>query len=424
MDTARGVAYFFLLLILVGFSAFFSASETAFLLLPKVTVRQMVKEKAPGAELIRRLKRNMDSLLSAILVGNNLVNNAASSIGASLAISIAGARGIGLATLVMTVTIILFGEILPKTRASENPAWFARKTAPVISAFLFVTHPVVVVFKAYTALVSRCAAFFGAETPPLITEEELKTLIEVGREEGTLEKTEKDMLFNIFDFTGLRASQAARHRSLIKAVPVTATFDEALEAFIATGYSRLPVWEGAEENYIGLLHYKDLLFSRGKPPPDFVRHNMRNLRVAPGTMPCDALLEVFKKEKLNFALVADEHGATLGIITMEDLLNSVMGRLYDEYDFSERAPAERIEIVSETEFILPGEIRLTEFNQIFSAALESEFFDTLAGWLLEQFGVLPSEGEVIRRGNFVFAVEDLSRHRIQSVRLRTLGTCR
>ncbi|MDR1786655.1 MAG: hemolysin family protein [Spirochaetaceae bacterium] len=421
MELAGVMAYILLLILLIGLSAFFSASETAFLLLPRVTLRQMVKDKAPGAHLIRRLKQNTDGLLTTILLGNNLVNNAASAIGASLAISLAGDGGLGAAALVMTVVIILFGEILPKTAASANPAGFARRAAPPLSALMVLASPAVRLFRAYTGLLSRAAGrVLGVKDSPLITEEELKTLIEVGREDGALEKTEKDMLFNIFSFTGLKASQAARHRSLIRAIPASASFGEALDAFIRTGYSRLPVWEGEPDNYVGLLHYKDLLFCRARTQGGFAGNTMRPLRVAPGTMPCEGLLELFKKEKINFALVADEYGAPLGIVTMDDLLNSVMGRLYDEYDLSERSPAERIEIVSEVEFIIPGDIKLAEFNQIFSAALESEFFETLAGWLLEQFDALPAEGDALRRGKFAFKIEDMSRRRILSVRVRTL----
>jgi len=311
-------------------------------------------------------------------------------------------------------------------RAARRPAPFARAAAPLLRALLTAFRPLSGALAAWTRASAALARRVLGPPAPLVTEAELKTLIEAGRDDGALAQSEKEMLLRILDFTGLRASHAARHRSLIRALPASASYRDALAAFARTGFSRLPVFDdsspqaGERADYIGLLHYKDALFYR--PGADggarFTRERMKPLRIVPGTMPCGGLIELFKRERINFALAAGESGDITGIITMEDLLNTVMGRLADEYGGAGGAPAERIEILSGDEFIVPGDIKTGEFNEIFSAALETERFTTLAGWLLEQWGAIPAEGDALRRGGMVFTVEDMNRLRIQSVRVR------
>jgi putative hemolysin len=406
-----------LLTALVFFDAFFSLSETAFLLLSRITIRQMLNQKAKHAALIQKLKNSMDRVLTSVLVGTNIVVSASSAIATALAISLIGNAGVGIATGIMTCVIIVFGEIIPKTGAARNPSGTAQKIAPFLNFFMTLAMPLTFAFNAYTALLNRVMRKTLAASP-LVTEEELKTLIEVGRDEGALEDAEKKMLLNVFEFTDLRVSSASRHRSLVKAVALCASYDQMISAFIKSGYSRLPVFDGDEHNYIGVIHYKDALFARADKSEGFMKKMLRKIRFIPGTMSCGALLEVFKTERINFAAVVDEHGGNTGIITMEDILNAVLGKLYDEYDYSENTPVERITIVSETEFLVPGEIKLSDFNQIFSESFCSEYYDTLAGWLLEQFDALPQDGDIIKRGKYLFEIENQMRRRIYTVRIK------
>jgi putative hemolysin len=423
MNNIHTVAGIIILICLLVLSAFFSASETTFLLLSRIAVRQMLNEKAKHAVLIQKLKTNMSGLLSAVLVGNNIVNTAASAIATAIAIALAGNYGAGIAACVMTCAIIIFSEIIPKTIAAENPVNLAKKIAPLLYFFILITAPLTFIFRAYSALIHRCTKKTMGSTP-LFTEDELKTLIKVGRDEGTIAPYEQKMLLNVFEFTDLHVTAAARHRSLVKSVPATASYRELLDTFIKSGYSRLLVHEDENDNYIGLIHYKDVLFGsrntelRGARGNDFILSHMRAVRFVPGTMSCASLLQIFKKEKINMAIVVNEHGGNIGIITMDDILNAVMGKLYDEYDYSEHTPAERITIISDTEFLVPGEIKLGDFNEIFSESLESEYYDTLAGFLLEAFDSLPSAGETIKRGDTLFEIEDQIRHRICTVRVR------
>ncbi|AEE17550.1 hemolysin family protein [Treponema brennaborense] len=416
-----------LLVLLVCASAFFSSSETAFLSLSRITVRQLVKDNVPGSRRIAALKGDIDRVLTTILIGNNFVNNLASSAATALAVSLFGQRGVGAATLAMTVIIIIFGEILPKTIASYKNVVTAQRAALPLTVLQKMMFPLVWAFSMLTKGVGLFVDTLWKSDTPLVTEDELKTLIAVGNAEGTLEKTEKDMLYKIFEFTDLRTRDITRHRSLVKAVSADASYTEAAAVFCSTGYSRLPVYAGNEDEYVGLLHYKDLLFYYETQPAarrldaaqaGFVRSCMKPVLFVPETKSAVSLLHVFKTERVNFAVVVDEHGTNSGIVTMDDILNAVMGRITDEYASRETPPEERIKILSGTDFLLPGDLRLSDLNGIFSLRCTSDDFDTLGGWLLEQFGYLPSIGEVFKSGKYVFVIEDQAQRRIQSVRLK------
>ncbi|MBO5137759.1 MAG: HlyC/CorC family transporter [Spirochaetaceae bacterium] len=417
-----------ILVVLIAFSAFFSSSETAFLSISKVTLRQIQKEKLPKARYIANLKSDMDRLLTTILIGNNFVNNFASSTATALAVSLFGDRGVGAATVVMTVLIILFGEILPKTVATNKPVKLSQNFAIPLGLLQKIMFPLVWIFAKLSKAIGSLVDKIWKSDTPLVTEEELKTLFAVGNAEGTLENDEKEMLYKIFEFTDLRVRDITRHRSFVKSVSASATFTQVAEVFAATGYSRLPVYEekteGDKNQYIGLLHYKALLFYHGeKNKPDFARLNMRKVLFVPETKSAVSLLHTFKTEKVNFAIVVNEHGSNSGIVTMDDVLNAVMGRITDEYA-KETPPEKRIKILSATEFILPGDLRLNDVNEIFKLQCESEDFDTLGGWLLEQFGYLPSVGEVFSKKNNAFIVEDVSHRRIQTIRLKRTNNTR
>ena len=414
------------LILLVAASAFFSSSETAILSVSKVQLRQLIKDRIPGAKRLAGLKEDIDKVLVTILIGNNFVNNLASSAATALAVSIFGQSGVGIATVVMTCVIILFGEVLPKTLAVFNPVRISLKASLPLLVLEKIMFVFVWIFSFITKGIGKLVNLIWKSDTPLITEEELKTLFEVGNAEGTLENNEKDMLYKIFEFTDLRIRDIARHRSFVCSIPSDATYNEAVEVFCKSGYSRIPVYNSSsdaeeKDEYIGLLHYKTLLFYNGpKDEKDFAQKYMKKVLFVPETKGAVALLHTFKTEKVNFAVVVDEHGSTSGIITMDDILKAVMGRMIDEYS-KDAAPEKRIKILSTTDFLLPGDLSLTDVNEMFGLRCESEDFDTLGGWLLEKFGVLPSTGEVFKNDYGVFVVEDQAQRRIKTVRLRLLN---
>ena len=413
-----------LLVVLVAASAFFSSSETALLSISKVQLRQMIKDKVAGSHRVATMKSDMDSLLTTILIGNNFVNNLASSAATALAVSFFGQGGVGAATIVMTVIIILFGEVLPKTMATLNPLSISCRAALPLQILQRLMFPVVWLFSWLSRGVGALINKIWKSDTPLVTEEELKTLIAVGNAEGTLENDEKDMLYKIFEFTDLRVRDITRHRSFVQGIPTDASYQEAVAIFNRCGYSRIPVYdsvqgqEGNRDSYVGMLHYKTLLFYNGnREERDFARRHMTGLLFVPETKSAVSLLHSFKTDRVDFAAVIDEHGTTSGIVTLDDILNAVMGRMTDEYS-RELAPEKRIRILSATDFLLPGDLKLSDVNEIFNLNCESEDFDTLGGWLLEQIGYLPSTGEVYRLGSSIFVVEDQAQRRIKTVRFK------
>lgn len=413
-----------LLVLLVAISAFFSSSETAYLSLSKVTLKQLTKEKVPGIKRVLTLKNDMDRVLTTILIGNNFVNNLASSCATALAISIFGQNGVGVTTVFMTVVIILFGEILPKTIATYKPSKFAINSSLPLYLLQKIMFPVVWIFSKLTKGVGSLLDKIWKSETPLVTEEELKTLIDLGNVEGTLENDEKNMLYKIFQFTDLKVREITRHRSFVKAVPCSASYEEVAKVFSTTGYSRLPVYDDSDEgnidSYVGLIHYKTLLFFKGEREKKyFAKENMVQVMYFPETKSAVSLLHAFKTNKSNFSVVVDEHGTNSGIVTMDDLLNAVMGRITDEYA-KYTPPDKRIKILTPTDFLLPGDLHLQDMQEIFNLTCESEDFDTLGGWLLETFGYLPSSGENIKYKNSVFIVEDVEQRRIQWVRMKII----
>ena len=409
--------------VLVAVVAFFASSETAYLSITKMTLKQLLKnddstKKSTPAKKIAFLKKDTDKLLSLILIGINFVTSLASGLAATIAINIAGEKGAAYATVIMVFVLIIFGEITPKTFAAVYP---------IKAATLFAT-PLIILQKIFFPIVwifAKIAGFFTLTLNALwkndrneITEEELKSLIEVGENEGTLEHSEKKMLYKIFDFTDLRTHDIMRHRSLVKFVPQDAKYEEVVKVFSETGFSRLPVCaESGFDDVVGMLYYKNLLIkSRYKNSADFIKKCMRPVIFVPETLLATELLGRFKKEQVNFAIAVDETGCNSGIVTMDDIMRAVFGRSIHE-DSSELPPEARIQSISPYEYLVPGDMKIDDVNELLSLDLFSEDYETLAGWLLEHFDALPEAGESIKKDNVVFIVEEQNQRRIQSVRI-------
>ncbi len=380
----------------------------------------MVQSKEPGARVIAKLHNDMDSLLTVVLIGINFISTLASSVGTALAIQIAGSNGVGISTAVITFFITIFGEIVPKTAATVNPVKTARHNAPILLFLEKVCFPVVWLFSAISHGVSELAQKVWKQDSVLITEEELKALIDVGTREGTLEGSEQTMLYRLFEFSDLHVHDIIKHRSYIKAISLQTPKDAIVQAFLDSGYSRLPVYEGTVEKIVGILHYKAVLFAGQKESeqPHFISKVMQSVLYVPESFSALELLRTFKKERNDMAIALDEQGSVAGLVTMDDVLQAVFGRMHDEFSDNEVAPENRIQILSGSEFIVPGDMKLSDINDILHLHLDSEEYLTIAGWLLERFDALPSTGEAIKYDNTIFVVEDQTRHRIVSVRIK------
>ena len=414
MDGSGSPLLIGLLVILVCGSAFFSASETALMSISKIRLRNMVEENVKNADLILKLLENPDRLLSSILVGNNLVNNGASALTTALAIQMFhgnSGNGAGIATIIITVIILIFGEITPKTIAAQKAEKVALVVVRVIAVCVLVFKPVVVVLNVITGTLVRLLGCVPGEKAPLITQAELKTIVNVSHEEGVLESDERTMINNVFDFGDSKAKDVMTPRTDMLAVSNEVTYEEFSELIRQEGFSRMPVYGEDLDDIIGILYVKDVFFAE---PEDFSAEKyMREPYFTFESKPVAELLAEMKKNRLAVAVVLDEYGGTSGLVTMEDILEEIVGEIEDEYDNEE----EGIQMIQENEFVVDGSTRLEDFNEMVGCRLESDEVDTIAGYVLLVLGNLPHGGEEIEADGLRIIVEEMEKNRVEKLRV-------
>ena len=418
--TAYIVSISMLIIFLLAVGAFFSMTETAFTSLSRIKVRQLQKEKARHADLIAKLRSNLDELIATVLIGTNFVNTFNSAVTTAFAVKVFGAEYVSAATAVILFLVIIFVEIVPKTFAAINTDTAVKNTAIPVYLIKAVLYPVVKTFCLFTRFIDFAEKKIFKSKRVLVTEDELKTLIEVGEKEGTLEQSERKMLERLFEFSDLSVHSIMRHRSLVKYISTESSLDEVIAVFQTTGYSRIPVYENDVENIVGVLHFKSVLFASPliTASKDFIKICMAEPAFVPETMSAIDLLKKFKKEKINFAVAVNEYGGMAGIVTLDDILSEVFGRITDEHGTVEVSPEDKITVIGTNEFIVPGDMKLDDLNDVLNINLSSETFDTLGGWLLEQFDELPPVGKTHKKNGVLYIVEDQSQRRIQTVRIK------
>ena len=404
-----------LVILLIG-SGFFSASETALMSLSKIRIRHMKEEGVKGAKLVSNLIEEPNKLLSSILIGNNVVNIAATSISTSLFITLLGATGVPIATALMTVLVLIFGEITPKTIAANSSEKVAILVSKPIKAIIFILTPVVWILNIVTNLIFK---LFGIKTKgnePYITEEELKTMVNVGHEEGVLEIEEREIINNVFQFGDMQAKEAMVQRLDIIAIDVEDSYEEIIQQFKEEKLSRMPVYNESIDDIIGVLNIKDIIFLSDEEIENFdIKLYVREAFFTYEFKKITQLLEEMKKEKIQMAIVVDEYGGTAGIITVEDLVEVIVGDIDDEYDEED----EDIIVVKEDEYIVDGGLKISDVNELIGVRLESEEFDSIGGYIIGYLRRLPEENEVIEVDNIKFCIESLDKNRIKKIRIYT-----
>lgn len=404
-----------LLFILLLFSGFFSASETALMTLSRIRIRHMVEEEVHGADRVNKMVENPGKLLGAILVGNNLVNIGASALATSIMIQLFKETGIVIATIGMTILILIIGEITPKTLAAQYSETVALKVAPILSVIILILSPITTVMVSITNVIIK---MFGGKVnvkQPFITEEELRTMVHVGHEEGVLEGEEKKMIYNVFEFGDSQVKDVMTPRTDMIAIEVSSTYEEVINRFKEEQFSRIPVYEETTDNIVGILTVKDLiLFSyQGNDEQFDIYQYLREPFFTYEFKPVTELMKEMRQKRLGMAVVLDEYGGTAGIITMEDLVEEIVGEIRDEYDGHEHD----IEVVRENEYIIDGNIRIDEVNEMIGTHLESDDFDSIGGYVLGLFGRLPEMREMIEAGGISFIVEEVDKNRIERLRI-------
>ncbi|NLC66381.1 MAG: HlyC/CorC family transporter [Clostridium sp.] len=405
----------FILIILVLLSAFFSSSETAFTSINKIKLRQLIEEGNKKAIRVEKLIENPSKLLSTILIGNNIVNIAASSLATSIAIDAYGNNAVVLSTAIMSVVIIIFSEITPKSFAADHSLAITLKFSRIIEVLMIVINPLVSILYVISSFFIRVLGGETTKSEVFITEEELKTLVDVGSEEGVLEIDEKEMLHNIFEFGDLRVKDVMVQRVDIMAIDADSNYTETLKTIKEEQLSRFPVYEGDIDHVIGILNVKDLLFLKNKEKETF---NLRNyIRPPYFTYEFKKITDLFqelKSERIHIAIILDEYGGTVGVVTIEDLLEEIVGEIDDEYDLE---PEEDIIRLSDNEYIVSGSYRIDDLNEFLEINIESEEFDSIGGFLIGLLGTFPENGEIINFEHLKFIVEEVDKNRIIQIKL-------
>ena len=404
-----------LLVVLLFLSSFFSMSETALMAINKIKIKHMVEEGVKGAKLVEKLIEDPNKLLGAILIGNNIVNIGASSIATSLAISMWGENSVGAVTLIMTVLVLIFGEITPKSIAKQKSDEVALVVAKPIKLCVFVFKPFIAIFTSISGIFIR---LFGADpnaAEPFITEEELRTMVDVSEEEGVLEEVEKEMIFNVFDFVDSQVKDVMVQRLDIVAVEVNDSYDHVLNIIQKEQFSRIPVYDQSIDDIVGILHVKDLIIA-GKKDKEFkVQDYMREPFYTFEFKKIQELFKEMKKTRNHMSVVLDEYGGTVGIVTIEDLIEEIVGDIEDEYDDFEN----EMEVIKENEYVVDGSAKLDDVGDLIGVDMESEEFDSVGGLIIGELGRLPEVNEEIQINTLRMIVEEIDKNRIKKVRIHT-----
>lgn len=403
------------LIVLLMMSAFFSASETALMTLSKIRVRHLVEEKVKGADRIQKLLDNPSKLLGAILVGNNVVNIGASALMTSIFIVNFGEAGVGIATAVMTVVVLIFGEITPKTLAAQNSEKLAFRVSRPISIIVYILTPIIAILSVVTNAVIKLLGGKSSDKQISITEDELKTIVNVSHEEGVLEKEEQQMIHNVFEFGDTKAKDVMTPRTDMVSIDISAKYQEVLDVFYSEQFSRVPVHEESFDNIVGLITLKDFVF-QGKDSPDFKLSELmrKPFFTYEYKMTADLLADM-RLARTQMAIVLDEYGGTAGIVTIEDLIEEIVGDIEDEFDEAEK----EIEVIKEDEYVVDGAARIEDINELLGIHLESDHVDTIGGYVTTLFGTLPSANDVIEDGAIKFVIEHVEKNRIERIRIFT-----
>jgi putative hemolysin len=399
-------------------SGFFSASETALMSLSKIRIRHMQEEGIKGANLVGKLTEDSGKLLSSILVGNNIVNIAATSLSTSLFITILNGRSeaVPVATAVMTILVLIFGEITPKTIAANSSEKVAILVSKPIKLIIFILTPVVWIFNIITNIIFKLFGIKSSMGQPYITEEELKTMVNVSHEEGVLEIEERKIINNVFQFGDMQAKEAMVQRLDMVCINAQDSYEEVINIFKEEQFSRMPVYEESVDDIIGIVNIKDIIFLSESEIEDFdIRNYVREAFFTYEFKKITELLEEMKKDKSQMAIVVDEYGGTSGLITIEDLVEEIVGEIEDEYDEDE----EDIQVIKEDEYIVDGSKKISEVNELIGTNLESEEFDSIGGFIIGYLKRLPEENEVIEVDSVKLCIESLDKNRIKKIRVFT-----
>lgn len=402
-----------IVLALLALSAFFSSAETALTTVNKLRIRTLAEAGNKDALILTRVIENPGKMLSTVLVGNNIVNLSASSMMTALTIELFGSKVVGIATGILTLLILVFGEIIPKTVSSLYAETTALKYARVIYGLMILLTPVIYLVNQLALGFLLLLGMDPNKKKDAITEDELRTIVEVSHEEGVIETEEKKMINNVFDFGDTVAKDVMVPRIDMVMVDVNSTYQELLDVFREERFTRIPVYEDSTDNVIGIINMKDLLLA-DKSLQFSIRDFLREPLYTYEYKKTAELMMEMRRTFGNMVIVLDEYGATAGLITLEDMLEEIVGEIRDEYDEDEE---DEIREITPDEYLVQGATKLGDLNDRLGLSLESEDYDSIGGLVIGLLEHLPEEGEAVDHGNLRLLVEHVEKNRIEKVRL-------
>lgn len=412
MDSSD-VIQLIILVVLLGLSAFFSSAETSLTTANKIRIRSLAEDGNRRAKTLLKITDNSGKMLSAILIGNNIVNLSAASLTTSLAYSFGGSM-VAIASGILTVLILLFGEITPKTMATIHAEKMALVYAPVISLFMKIMTPFIFLINGLSMGVLLLLRVDPNAKNDIMTETELRTIVDVSHEDGVIESDEREMIYNVFDLGDAKAKDVMVPRVHVTFADVESTYVELLEIFREDKFTRLPVFEETTDNVIGTINMKDLLLY-DNTKEFHIRDILREAYFTYEYKNISELLVEMRQASFNIAIVLDEYGETAGLITLEDILEEIVGEIHDEYDENEE---DFIQEIGEREFIVEGSTNLDDLNDRLDLSFESEDYDSVGGFIIERLDRLPEAGDTITTEDGIrMVVETLDKNRIENVHI-------
>jgi CBS domain containing-hemolysin-like protein len=416
LDTTAWVEIVVILIALV-LAALAASAETSLTSISRVRLRQLVEQKVPEAIVIERLHRDPNAYLSTILIVNTVAIIVASSTATLLALHLYRERVAEWAvSLVLSLVVLVACEITPKTLALQRAERVALRMARLVAWATLVLRPVVFVLTAVTRLILRMMGGRAQVRGPFVTEEELKMLVSVGEEEGVLEEEEREMIHGIFEMGDMLVRELMVPRTDLVAIEVNEPVEKAVELVTKHGHTRIPVYEGNLDHIVGVLYAKDLLRAVVRGEQKSLREIARKPYFTPESNKVQDVLRDLRKNRVHMAIVVDEYGGTAGAVTIEDILEEIVGPIQDEYDIGEE---DEIQFISPNEVILDGRVSVDDVNELLKLDIAADDYDTVGGYVLNQLGAAPKVGATLKLGDAELRVEAVQGTRIKKVRIRS-----
>ncbi|WP_235942784.1 hemolysin family protein [Anaerococcus faecalis] len=394
-------------------SAFFSSSETAITSINKFKLRQLEEKEVKNASLLKKLVEDSQNTITTILVGNNIVNILTTTIATLFFTDIFGAAGAAISTVIVTITVLIFGEITPKMEAQINSEKIALRFARTIYFISLILKPLVFLLGIFTKYLTKIMSDEGVDKNQ-VTEEDLKTIVDVGEEQGVLNNEESEIINNVFDFGQSFASDIMTPRTNMETISIDSSKKELDEFLIECKHSRIPVYGESIDNIVGVLHMKDIVtfIAEGRDPK--LKDMLRQTYYAYENMNIIDLFKSMKKMNVSLAIVVDEYGGTEGLVSIEDIVEELVGDIYDEYDLNN----EKIYKVSDNEFIIEASMHINDFNDYFNKNLQEVKNDSIGGLVIDYLNRLPKAGDLVKVSGITLICEKVERYKIDLVRVR------